>query len=99
VDFERGGHSNQKRIAELPRKMRCRDIRSGRFVASGGLVSYGADQAEPMGAPLYSVDKILKGTKPADIPLSSRQSLTHHKSETAKQIGLTIPRTCRAANR
>ena len=58
-------NSNQKRIAELAAKNRLPAIYArGDFVASGGLVSYGADQAEPYRRAAAMVDKILKGTKP-----------------------------------
>jgi putative ABC transport system substrate-binding protein len=86
-------NSNQKRIAELAAKNRLPAIYArGDFVASGGLVSYGADQAEPYRRAAAMVDKILKGTKPADIPVEQPtkfEFLINLKA--AKQIGLTIP--------
>ena len=60
--------SNQKRIADLATKNRLPAIYPREdFVDSGGLMSYGADQAEPFRRAASMVDKILKGTKPADI--------------------------------
>ena len=63
-------NSNQKRIADLATKNRLPAIYPrGDFVDSGGLMSYGADQAEPYRRVASMVDKILKGTKPADLPV------------------------------
>ena len=62
--------SNQKRVADLAIKNRLPAIYSrGDFVASGGLMSYGADRAEPYRRAASMVDKILKGAKPADLPV------------------------------
>ncbi|TMA86383.1 MAG: hypothetical protein E6J74_31850 [Deltaproteobacteria bacterium] len=64
----------------------------GDYVASGGLMSYGPDQAEPYRRIASMVDKILKGKKPADLPVEQPtkfEFVIHLK--TAKQIGLTIP--------
>ena len=55
-------------------------------------MSYGADEVEPFRRVASMVDKILKGTKPADIPVEQStkfELITNLK--TAKQIGLTIP--------
>jgi putative tryptophan/tyrosine transport system substrate-binding protein len=62
--------SNRKQIADLATRNRLPAI-YGRadYVDSGGLMSYGADQAEPFRRAAVFVDKILKGTKPADIPV------------------------------
>jgi putative ABC transport system substrate-binding protein len=85
--------SNRKRIADLAIKNRLPAIYERRqFVESGGLMSYGADQAEPYRRAAIFVDKILKGTKPADIPVEQPtefQLIINLKA--AKQIGLTIP--------
>ena len=65
--------SNQKRIAELAIKNRLPAIYPrGDWVVSGGLMSYGADQFEPYRRTAWMVDKILKGTKPADIPVEQQ---------------------------
>ena len=64
----------------------------GDFVESGGLMSYGADQAEPVRRAASMVDKILKGTKPADIPVEQPTKFEFIINlKAAKQIGLTIP--------
>ena len=55
-------------------------------------MSYGADEVEPFKRVAAMVDKILKGAKPADIPVeqSTKFELVINL-KTAKQIGLTIP--------
>ena len=87
--------SNQKRIADLATKNRLPAIYPrGDFVASGGLMSYGADQAEPFRRGAAMVDKILKGTKPAELPVEQPtkfELLINLK--TAKALGLTIPQS------
>jgi putative ABC transport system substrate-binding protein len=85
-------NSNQKRIADLATKNRLPGIypRSD-FVTSGGLMSYGADRSEPLRRAAVMVDKILKGTKPADIPVEQPKKFEFVINlKTAKQIGLTI---------
>jgi putative ABC transport system substrate-binding protein len=84
---------NQKRIADLAAKNRLPAIYPrGDFVDSGGLMSYGADQIEPYRRIASMVDKILKGTKPADIPVEQPTKFEFIVNlRTAKQIGLTIP--------
>jgi len=55
-------------------------------------MSYGADQIEPYRRIASMVDKILKGTKPADIPVEQPMKFEFIINlKTAKQIGLTIP--------
>ena len=86
-------NSNQKRIADLATKNRLPAIYPrGDFVDSGGLMSYGADQAEPYRRVASMVDKILKGAKPADLPVEQPTKFELMINlKTAKQIGLTIP--------
>ena len=68
-------NANQKRIADLATKHRLPAIYPrGDYVASGGLMSYGADQAEAYKRVAVFVDKILKGAKPAAFPSNSRRS-------------------------
>jgi putative ABC transport system substrate-binding protein len=85
--------SNQKEIAELAAKNRLPAIYpDAEFVASGGLMSYGADQAEAYKRAAVLVDKILKGAKPADLPVEQPTKFELVINlKAAKQIGLTIP--------
>ena len=85
--------SNQKRIVDLATKNRLPAMYyRGDFVESGGLMSYGADESERFRRAAVFVDKILKGAKPADIPVEQPtkfELIINLKA--AKQIGLTIP--------
>jgi ABC-type uncharacterized transport system substrate-binding protein len=86
---------NLKRIASFALRSRLPSVYSQReFVEAGGLMSYTADLAESYRRVAYYVDRILKGTKPADLPVE--QSMKFElviNLKTAKQIGLTIPQS------
>jgi ABC-type uncharacterized transport system substrate-binding protein len=86
-------NDNQKRIAELASKNRLPAIYNrGDFADNGGLMSYGPDLTEPYRRIAWMVDKILKGTKPADIPVEQPKKFELIINlKAAKQIGLTIP--------
>jgi putative ABC transport system substrate-binding protein len=87
-------NSYQQRIADLATKHRLPAIypREDFVVSGGGLMSYGADRDEPYKRAAVFVDKILKGTKPADIPVEQPMKFELVINlKAAKQIGLTIP--------
>ena len=93
--FTAGGlmRANRKRIVGFALKSRLPSVYSSREpVEAGGLMSYGADLADSYRRVAYYVDKILKGAKPADLPVEQPTKFELVINlKTAKQIGLTIP--------
>jgi putative ABC transport system substrate-binding protein len=85
--------ANRKRVADLASKSRLPSMYQSReFVDAGGLMSYGADTAESYRRVAYFVDRILKGAKPAELPVEQPTKFELVVNlKTAKQIGLTIP--------
>ena len=84
---------NQKRIVGFALKSRVPSMYNYReAVDAGGLMYYGADLADIYRRVAYYVDRILKGTKPADLPVEQPTKFELVINlKTAKQIGLTIP--------
>jgi putative ABC transport system substrate-binding protein len=85
--------ASQKRIAGLALKSRLPSMYYSReFVDAGGLMYYGANEAESHRRVAYFVDRILKGTKPADLPVEQPMRFEFVINlKTANQIGLTMP--------
>jgi putative tryptophan/tyrosine transport system substrate-binding protein len=85
--------SNMSRIVDLAIKNRLPSMNeTSDFVEAGGLASYSASDTEPFRRVAHYVDRILKGTKPADLPIEQPMKFEFVVNlKTAKQIGLTIP--------
>jgi putative ABC transport system substrate-binding protein len=87
--------TQRQRIAELALRARLPTMFAQReYVEAGGLMSYGESLADFYRRAAWYVDKILKGTKPADLPVQqpTRFFLTINL-RTAKTLGLTVPPT------
>jgi putative tryptophan/tyrosine transport system substrate-binding protein len=82
-----------KRIADFALKSRLPSVYGRREdVEASGLMYHGADQADSHRRVAYFVDRILKGAKPADLPVEQPTKFELVINlKTAKQIGLTIP--------
>ena len=85
--------ANRQRIAGFALKSRLPSVYNSRAaVDAGGLMSYGADQTDSYRRVAYYVDRILKGAKPAELPVEQPMKFEFIINlKTAKQIGLTIP--------
>jgi putative ABC transport system substrate-binding protein len=86
-------NSHRKQIAELAVKSRLPAIYfRSEFVEDGGLISYATDITDLDRRAATYVDKILKGTKPADLPVEQPKKFEFIINlKAAEQIGLTIP--------
>ena len=85
--------AERKRIVELAVKYRLPAIYPDKeYVDAGGLMYYGEDTADLYRRAAGYVDKILKGAKPADLPVEQPTKFEFIINlKAAKQIGLTIP--------
>ena len=84
---------HNKRIIDLAAKNRLPAIYpTVNFVEAGGLMVYSEDRSEMLRRAAEIVDKILKGTKPADIPVERPKKFDLVINlNAAKRIGLTVP--------
>jgi putative ABC transport system substrate-binding protein len=87
------GFANRGQIASFAQKNRLPSMYAqSEYVDAGGLMSYGPSTAEQFRRAATYVDKILKGAKPADLPVERPMKFELVINlKKAKQIGLTIP--------
>jgi putative ABC transport system substrate-binding protein len=84
--------ANARRIAELAIRSRLPSIGFREYCDAGGLLAYGVDFPHIWRQSALFVDRILKGTKPADLPIQQATRFeTVINLKTAKLLGLTIP--------
>ena len=86
--------ANAIEVANLVAKQRLPSIGAKEFAVAGGLIGFGADDADLYRHAAYFVDKILKGAKPGDLPIelpTKFQLVINLK--TAKALGLEIPQS------
>jgi putative tryptophan/tyrosine transport system substrate-binding protein len=90
-----GINIHRRRIVDFTVKSRLPSVHSDRpWAEAGGLMSYGPDNIDLSRRSAIYVDKILKGTKPADLPVEQPTKFELVINlKTAKQIGLTIPQS------
>jgi putative ABC transport system substrate-binding protein len=84
---------NRKQLLELATKNRLPTMyENSSYVNDGGLMSYGPSQSDFLQRALHHVDKILKGAKPAELPIEQPTKFElFFNLKAAKQIGFTIP--------
>ena len=86
-------NSNRQAIASAATRLRTPAIYAYRgYVDAGGLVSYGIEPTEPFRNAAVYVDRIFKGTKPAELPIQAPTKFELIVSvRAAKAMGITIP--------
>ena len=87
--------AERRRIVDLARKLRLPLISMGKeFVQLGGMMSYGADIIDSFRLSGAYVDKILRGAKPADLPVQQPTKFELFINlKTAKELGIELPAT------
>jgi len=91
--------THRKRIIELTTLSGLPLISANRlFVDGGGLMSYGIDPVDPYRQAAAYIDRILRGEKPADLPVQQPVKFEFViNMKTAKALGLTVPLTLQVA--
>lgn len=85
---------NAKGIADLAVKQRLPSAGGKDFAEAGGMIGYGVDVPEMYRRAAYFMDRILKGTKPADLPVEQATKFELLSNlRTAKALGITIPQS------
>jgi putative ABC transport system substrate-binding protein len=87
-------NANLKRTVDFGLRSRLPSVGGSEYVDTGGLMSYDAKLADSYRLVAWYVDKILKGAKPADLPVQQPTKFELvFNLKTAKQIGVTIPQS------
>jgi len=87
-------NANLRRIAEIAAQKRLAALGSRELAEAGGLIGYGHDSFEMFRRAAYFVDRILKGARPADLPVERPTKFELVVNlKTAKALGLTIPQS------
>jgi putative ABC transport system substrate-binding protein len=91
--FQRSNQLSRRRIVELAAKNRLPAIFPiPEFVDAGGLMTYGPDVLDNLRRAAWCFDKILKGSKPAELPIEQPKKFEFIINlRAAQQSGLTIP--------
>ncbi len=86
-------NTEHARIAAMAIEYRLPSVFQERyFVESGGMISYGPDPADAFGRTAYFVDRLLKGARPADLPVEQVAKFKLVVNlKTATTLGITIP--------
>ena len=85
---------NAKRIAELAAKYRLPSAGFGGYADAGGLIDYGVNLASLFRRAAYFVDRILKGTPPAELPVEQPTNFELKINlKTAEAIGIKVPQS------
>ena len=86
--------ANAVEVANLAAKQRLPSIGPKEFAAAGGLIGFGADDAEVYRHAAYFVDRIIKGARPDELPIERATKLALVINlKTAKALGITIPQS------
>ena len=84
--------ANARAIADIAAKNRLPSIGRVQFAEAGGMIGFGPEPLDPWRRAPYFVDRILKGAKPADLPVEQPAKFELVINlKTAKAIGLTMP--------
>jgi putative ABC transport system substrate-binding protein len=94
VDEDAMFNANIGAVAVLAAKRRLLSIGNKEFAQAGGLIGYGVDSFATFRRAAAFVDKILKGTNPADLPIEQATKFQFVLNlKTAKALGLTVPQS------
>jgi putative tryptophan/tyrosine transport system substrate-binding protein len=93
VQFVAVTYDHRQQIADLSARYRLPAIYGNRgYIVDGGLISYGADARENARRSAISIDRILKGAQPKDLPVEQASKfLLTINVKTAKVLGITVP--------